>query len=58
MKTTKTQAYRDLRAYKNGDFSYPSLLRKYNIKGSFLNTFDRLISEDNFNCKKIANMIA
>ena len=54
---TQKQAFKDLRAYISGEYGYSNIVLKYNIVGSFLNTFDRLISEDNFNCKKVASVL-
>lgn len=56
MKATIKQAVQDLRGYKLGDVSYSYLIKKYNIKGSDLNSFDNA-TEGNFNCKKVSTIL-
>ena len=53
---TQKQAREDLKDYKNGNYGYSSLVRKYGIKGSNLNSFDSRL-DGNFNVTKLAYCI-
>ena len=53
---TQKQAREDLRDYKNGEYSYSALIRKYRITGSNLNSFDSKLN-GNFNVAKLAYCI-
>ena len=53
---TQKQAREDLRAYKNGEYSYSALIRKYRITGGNLNSFDSRLN-GNFNVAKLAYCI-